>query len=644
MHNPPPASHRSFLPLASALLLAIACAADPVSALFEVPELEQKLEGGFYSLPYPNDIRIKADGLIDMSDVPRPNALLEDYIDAIAQDQKGFGLSSALYFRFEGAISDGSLPKDPASSLEESASVYLVNIDKDSSTYGDRIPLEFRFQHEAGESIGPFWLGCLPFPGFVMAEDTTYALVATKRLHSADGGDVLASADFKKVISASAPQDARLARAHQIYESLGAYLDEPGGDDRGDVVNAAVFTTQNVTHLMGRFRDVIYRDVPAPTPRDIMSRTASNEMVLYTGRYDSPNFQAGEYPYQSLANGGDFELDPATGDPILQGSFDLRFSMSLPTGETPPNGWPVVLYAHGTGGTYRSYESNGTAIRFARLGIAVVSIDQVMHGDRLPNGDPTTTFFNFLNPLAGRGNAVQASLEGFQLLRLVEGFDFVDVEANSRVIRFDSDKIAFFGHSQGSLTGVPFVAMEPKIKGAVFSGAGGLLYLTMLHKTLPFDVPSILALIIRDTPLDRFHPALALMQAFFEPADSVTYGRLLVQEPAEGNLAKHILQTQGITDRFTPFPNIEALATAIGLNLVAPQEKSVAGLELLGKEVLSAPAAGNAGEVTAVLTQYNEAQNSDGHFVVFDLVVAKLQSTVFIKTLFDTGRATLVAP
>ena len=194
------------------------------------------------------------------------------------------------------------------------------------------------------------------------------------------------------------------------------------------------------------------------------------------------------------------------------------------------------------------------------------------------------------------------------------------------------------------MTGLPFVAYEPKIKGAVFSGAGGLLYLTLLFKTLPFDIPSIVALIVRDLPLDQFHPDLALMQAFFEPADTITYGHLLVDFPPEGNEPKNILLTQGLTDRFTPVPSIDALATAIGLNLVAPEERVIEGLGLRDKELLTAPVSANVGDVTSVMTQYQEAPGSDGHFVVFDLENAQLQSILFLKTLFESGTAVLVAP
>ena len=43
----------------------------------------------------------------------------------------------------------------------------------------------------------------------------------------------------------------------------------------------------------------------------------------------------------------------------------------------PASGWPVVLYAHGTGGNYLSFVSGGVAERLARAGLASVGVDQV---------------------------------------------------------------------------------------------------------------------------------------------------------------------------------------------------------------------------------------------------------------------------
>ena len=48
-------------------------------------------------------------------------------------------------------------------------------------------------------------------------------------------------------------------------------------------------------------------------------------------------------------------------------------------------------------------------------------------------------------------------------------------------------------------------------------------------KPKPFDITELLALIIRDIPLDKFNPALSLLQALYEPADAAVYARLLVR-------------------------------------------------------------------------------------------------------------------
>ncbi len=612
-------------------------------ALFEVPSTGEPLVDGFFSLPYPNDLRLTDTGKIDVSTLPVPNALLGDYIESIAAEQQGFGLTSAIFFRFQGQIDSASLPSEALRSQTPDASVYLVNLNRESANYGRKLPIETKFTEESAQLIGDNWLSCLPYPGFVMEEGTTYALVLSKRLRAEDGTEIEVSEEFAETMSREPARGPRLAHAQEVYAPLTAYLDEEGGDEREDVVNAAVFTTQRPTELFGRFRKVIREELETPVPRDFEWFSDRNGYAIYRGRYDSPHFQAGNFPYKTLAQGGGFEIDPLSGDPVLQRINDLRFSMTIPTdGEMPSEGWPIVVYAHGTGGDYLTYERNGTAGRMAAQGIAVISIDQVMHGDRLQSGDPAILFFNFQNPLASRANVLQAALEDFQLVRLAGALDVPERHLDGRRIRFDSSKIFFFGHSQGSVTGVPFAAYEPLIKGAVFSGAGGLLYLTMLSKTQPFDVTAILALIIRDPVIDRFHPALALLQAFYEPADAIVYARLLVQSPVEGNAPKNIFQPLGFGDSYTPVPTIEALATAFGADLIEPELASIEGLQLAGKSVLPTPVTNNAGQVTCVVAEYQPPTGSDGHFVSFDVAAARVQTTQFIKSLADTGSATVV--
>jgi pimeloyl-ACP methyl ester carboxylesterase len=212
----------------------------------------------------------------------------------------------------------------------------------------------------------------------------------------------------------------------------------------------------------------------------------------------------------------------------------------------------------------------------------------------------------------------------------------MDQNAGGIRIRFDPAKIFFFGHSQGSLTGVPFVAWEPDVEAAIFSGAGGLLYLSLLNKTEPVDIAALVRLFLRDDPLDEYHPVLALLQMYMERSDSVSYAR---------RLATDVFISEGLIDRFTPVPSIEALATAMRVDPVSPMKREVTGLTLAGRRVLDAPVSGNwDGGATGVLLQYDEAPDSDGHFVIFDREDARQQSTQFLATEAADGVATLVAP
>ncbi len=613
----------------------------PANALFAVPGGAST--SGFYALPYPNDIRVGDDGRIDLSDHPRPNAIIGEYVDVVAERQRGFSVNAASFLRFDAPIDPSSLPQTAEASRDEAAAVYLVDVDADSAHFGERTPVQLRFEHYAGEAIGTDWLSVLPYPGFPLQEQTTYAVVATTRLRATDGSPVGVAPDFATIAGSAQPSASELARAQEIYAPLWNWLDQPGGDQRDDVVSASVFTTQDATSLLGKVRDVVWTLDP-PEPRDITWLGTYDDFVWYEGVYDAPNFQRGDVPYMRIDDGGDIVLDEDTGEPVIQRWEELRFAVSIPPGEMPEGGWPIVLYAHGTGGSYKTFRNNGTAKRLAAQGLAVIGIDQVLHGPRNPSASPEISFFNFQNPLAARYNTLQGALDNFQLLRLVLNFDYVERRPGGHTLRFDPDRVYFFGHSQGGLTGPPFLANEPLIKGAILSGAGGLLYLSMILKTKPIDISAIVGAFIRDWPLDRFNPVLALLQGWVDISDAVSYGPHLVRDPLPGMSPIPIFQSEGFVDSYTPLEDIEGLATAIGESQVGPVISDLEGLSLRGLEPLTAPVEDNLEGVTAVLMQYQMQAGSDGHFVVFEVPAAMEQSARFLGTLAETGTATLVVP
>lgn len=613
-----------------------ACGDDPTTtALFAVPGASAADE--FYALPFPNDLRRHPDGRLDLSRFPA-NSLIVDQIRAAAETLDGFGLNAAIYARFDGALDPASLP-DPAASLTASASVYLVNVDPDSPARGARIPLVVRFGATAYQTLAANHLVARPYPGFPLDEQTTYALVITTRVRDPYGEPVAASTELTAMLDPGG--DPAFEPARTVYQPLLALLDEPGDDERSDLVSAAVFTTQRATHVAPAIRQAVFAGA-APIATDVMPTTVNPVFSTFIGTYQAPSFQAGDVPYRT-APSGEIAIG-ADGAAIVQRSETMRFAVTVPAGDVPAAGWPIAIYSHGTGGDYGSFITDGTGLALAREGIAVISTDQVLHGPRNPGGNPELDFFNFGNVYAARDNALQGVADAFSQLRLAHGMAIVD---GARTHTFDPAKVYFFGHSQGGLTGPGFIAFEPSLTGAVLSGTAGLLYLNLLHKTNPLDIPALVETFLRDEPLDEDNPSLALLQLWIERSDPVNYAPLMVRKPATVDGApltpRNLFQTEGFTDTYSPNIGIEAFATAVGGDLVMlPDAQAFEGIALRGRSVLTAPITGNLGGATVGLGQYAEEAGSDGHFVVFDIPSATRQSTQFLATLARTGQATIV--
>jgi len=85
---------------------------------------------------------------------------------------------------------------------------------------------------------------------------------------------------------------------------------------------------------------------------------------------------------------------------------------------------------------------------------------------------------------------------------------------DGRILDFDPENIYFFGHSQGGIVGSILFGIEPKIKGGVISGSGGLLIDTILLRKSP-NILNILsaALSIKDKgKITEYFPVLSLFQ------------------------------------------------------------------------------------------------------------------------------------
>ncbi len=307
--------------------------------------------------------------------------------------------------------------------------------------------------------------------------------------------------------------------------------------------------------------------------------------------------------------------------------------MSIPQGDAPLSGWPLVIYGHGTGGGYRSQLNDAVAGRLAQAtpSFATLAFDQVQHGPRRGEGedaknDPDTLFFNFVNPDAARGNPLQGAADILSILRFAQkGTLASSSETGSGDIIVDPAKIFYYGHSQGSTHGsiaVPFSA----IPGAVMSGNGGGLANALINKTNPVNIAGAIPFALQDADargklvMGAKHPVLGLLQHYIDPADPLNFSPLFAVRPEAGQKAKSIFQTFGLDDTFAPPSTLKAFTVGAQLKLApAPAGVEPAGENLLNIAEEANPVSDNvtidATTVTAVCRQYAPPSGKDGHFV-----------------------------
>lgn len=603
----------------------------------------------FFDHPWPSDARLE-EGKVPLVafPVPRTSSLLTSYLTTMDRKLDGFSPVAAGYVRFDGDIDPASLPAGPEATLDAESVLQLINIDRDSAHFGERLPVSHRYHPADGVYVHARMLAWMPALGFPMNEGTRYALVVTKDLRAAGGGELGPSSELKNELAGA------LADVASALNDAGVEASRIG--------HLAVVTTGSPTaELFAIANHLDEAASPAVLPGSWNTASSGSYGWEVQGEYGpSPNYQHGEIPF--TVEGGGFAFEGDT--PQVASTFNLRFSLTVPLEAKcamPKDGYPLVMVAHGTGGDFRSYVDDGTAKRLASRCAAVMGVDQIFHGTR-PGANPddpsaaALSFFNFQNIVAARTNMRQSAIDELQRARLVRSGGLTvpaGVSPTGKAVTFDARKIAFFGHSQGGLNGTLFLATDAGALGGVLSGTSSVLSVTLVEKKLPLpDISALirqLALKLTEDEageLDVMHPAISLAQMLVDTVDPIHYARYILRAPKEGATPKSIYMTEGVAkdgsgDAYAPVHGTEALAVALGLPLLSP---SVFLLDQLsyGMASTEVPASGLAGNLsdgtaTGALAQFEpDDPAEDGHFVVFKAPAAA-QSSDFLESLFTAA-------
>jgi predicted esterase len=621
-----------------------------VRAYFEVPGASGAQEGDFFRLPFPNDVRLKQGGGIDLTDFPTPGSALlgvdpvQLYVDAVSENDSGWGVYPTVFFRFSGMFDGESFSEE---------TVHFVDITDPAQPRNKG----WRRYYFTGRTnyLCENWVAIQPYFGSPLEPEHTYAVWIDNRLIGADGEPIERAENLSALLGSSTPADDVLAGAHAKYAGLRQYLEGENIDEE-TVLTATVFTVGAVRNTMKELSEAV-QTLPVATAKDWVKCGAgvdspcpqaeggracgegTEDYDEYHALVSLPVFQQGTAPYLTAQDGGGIDVSSPS-------SEDVCLSLTVPTGDMPALGWPAVVFAHGTGGSFRGHVRDEVAGVLSRASekFVVLGIDQVQHGPR--RGDsmqsPNNLFFNFLNPAAARGNPLQGAADQLSLARFAATLEVSAETSGGAAIKIDGTRLVFFGHSQGATEGSLMLPYGDLYKAAVLSGNGASLQDSLRTKTSPENIAAALPFALQEPLMAdpdygpgvaQYHPVLALLQQWIDPADPLSYAPLL-PAPPEGHVTKDVLQTFGSGDTFSTPVTLAMFAVAAGLDQVTPHESAdpVYEEELPGAVALGLT--GNVGSaqnaVTQGMRQYGPPAGEDGHFVVFDVPAASDDMVLFV--------------
>lgn len=371
---------------------------------------------------------------------------------------------------------------------------------------------------------------------------TTYLVALTGGIHAEGGGRMVASSSYtllkqttpfvdeqgnNRMAGLLSDEQARaLEPLRRLVNAQEAVL-EGAGLPRHEVILSWTFTTQSVGAVLevvaqraaGLSGAAIQVQGPlAPTPATGRPGFVGGD--VYAGLLlGLPSYQVpASHPQDATALltpwqaenevAGERNLTVYNPLPVERARINVPVLVTIPRGEKPATGWPVVIYVHGI--TRNRTDALIVADVLANAGFATVAIDLPWHGltGRETNGtavfrvpwdaetltgertfdvdmavgaapDPTfrgdgeidpsgSHYVNLFNLLVARDNQRQAAAD---LVYLMEALDTLDYDGGGPDI--DTGRIHVAAQSLGAMVAAVFLAVEPRVEAAVLSAVGG---------------------------------------------------------------------------------------------------------------------------------------------------------------------------
>ena len=624
----------------------------------------------FFDFPYPSDLRLTPQGSPELGGFPNPDGVrLVDDLRRSAGERRGFPVIPVAYFRFDGPLA----PRDGTAVLPAAAAspILLVDVDPTSPERGRLFPT-IAATPAADPYVPEHLLAVAPRHGIVLAPNRLYAIVIRRGLGDAAGRALAVPPALGVLRRGEAPPGARGAAARKLYVPLWSTL-AAAGIDGEEVAAATVFRTGDVVADTNALSQALLaRHAVQISDLKVGTADGRGRYCELVGRVRYPQFQTGTPPFHS---GGVFQLGDQ-GLPTRQRDEEAPVAIVLPTTTMPAAGYPLLLYFHGSGGLSEDLINDGPTLErdgepqrgtgpgyvLAPFGVAAAGSALPVNPERLP-GAADSAYINLNNPVALRDLFRQGIieqrlfLEALRRIRIPPGVLGAcagpKLPPGQTAFRFDAEKIIAQGQSMGGMYTNLVAAVEPGIKLAVPTGAGGFWPQFILTTSYIAGADKLLGILLRtDAPLTALHPAMHLLFTAWEPADPIVHMPRLARRPLPGHPVRSIYEPVGKDDKYFPTALFDAIALAYGHQqageTIWPTMQEALrddGLEgLLPYPVKDNRPSAAGGRYTGVVVQFRGDGIADPHSIYRQLDAVKYQYGCFVASFLATGKAVVTAP
>jgi hypothetical protein len=626
----------------------------------------------FFRLPYPSDARLTEAGTPDLRGFPNfQEVRIVTGLTQTAAAHRAYPVMPVAYFELDGAPS----PRDISAVIPASpdAPLLLLDVDADSPQRGKLFPVLASVPNP-DDYVPDHLLAVAPRPGMVLRSSTTYAFVVMRSLQDGAGRPLGVPLSLVQLKAGQTPAGRLGGALARLYAPLWETL-RSRSIPLDDVAAATVFTTGDVVaDLHAMTQGLMSRHAVEISGLRLEPTWGTRDQGFCTlvGTTRQPQFQVGTPPFdrEGLFSWGQDGL------PVPQGELEVPVVITLPRQPMPPAGFPLVLYVHGSGGSSDDAVNAGPAAvtdgplepgkgpahTVAPYGWATACTAMPVNPERLP-GASDYAYLNLGNPSAVRDTFRQGVIElrlYLEALRslqvppaLLEGCAGISLPQDATAYHFAPENLAVMGQSMGGWYTNLLSAVEPRVKVALPTGAGGYLSYFVLQTQSVDGAAGMLGLAVGTLePLTFMHPTMHVLDTACEAADPIVHVPHLALRPLPGHPARSIYEPVGRGDVYFATPVFDAMALAYG-NRQAGQEvwpDMQQALALDGRQgLLAYPVTGNltsdnGQSYTGVVVQYEGDGIENAHYIYRQLPAVKSQVGCFLDSWLRTGHATVMAP